>query len=65
MPITTSLLALVYLLCLTWIIYDISEHNKYLKTERKKMWIAFAVLLSPVTAIAYYCIDKKPSRDWH
>jgi uncharacterized membrane protein YidH (DUF202 family) len=54
-----GLIGIIALICAIWVIYDVWTHQKKMKQERKIIWTVLAVILSIITAIAYYFIEKK------
>ena len=57
----TALLVLG-IVCAIWVIYDVFEINKKLKTEIKVVWTIAAILFSIITAIIYFFVYKLNSK---
>lgn len=59
MALWGTLAWIVGILCAVWVIYDVFTHQKKMKTEYKVLWTIAAIILSIVTAIVYYFVQKK------
>ncbi|MCC7574728.1 PLDc N-terminal domain-containing protein [Candidatus Woesearchaeota archaeon] len=59
MVLGQGLIGIIALICAIWVIHDVWTNQKKMKKERKIIWTVLAVILSIITAIAYYFIEKK------
>jgi hypothetical protein len=50
---------IIAILCAVWVIYDVWTVNKKLSDLAKIIWTVFAIVLSIITAIVYWFVEKK------
>jgi len=54
-----AVLALVYLIVIVWVIYDVMAHKKEMHPVDKLIWIIVVFALSVIGAILYYIVEKR------
>ena len=54
-----SVLWVVAVICAVWVIYDVWTSGKRMSDGMKIVWTVAAVVLSIVTAIVYYFVEKR------
>ena len=50
---------IIAILCAIWVIYDVWAVNKKLSDLAKIIWTVFAIVLSIITAIVYWFVEKR------
>jgi len=53
------LIGIIGLVCAVWVIYEVWSQNTRLSVDYKILWTVGAILLSILTAIAYYFVEKR------
>jgi len=58
MDIITQIWALLALLAVIWVIYDVLTQNKGLSTVMKVVWIIVALIFGIIGAVVYYLFGR-------
>ncbi len=53
------LLAIFYIICTVWVIYDVWKNNRRLSDTEKLIWTISAIVFSLLTAVIYYFVQKR------
>ena len=57
--VVNSIIGIIALVCAVWVIYEVWVNNKKKDFVIKVVWTIAALVLSILTAVVYYFVEKK------